>query len=185
MLLVVSTIIISSKAQTNLTIDTAIKIEFPTISTNAYMLESSSNLSSWTPVWSKWEGGTGNVSTHFFDISDEKLFYRVDSTPRPSLVVSTIPANGSTNVDPATTNLVINFSDDITGGAWSSDLALGERPDWLRNPTWPDRKTCVREFVLESNTQYCVVLNREGLSAGFRSSEGIPMSTYVITFKTY
>ena len=68
---------IISSGQTNLTIETAIKIEFPTVSTNAYMLEKSTNLVDWAPVWfgGGWSAGFGHPMRQFFETEDDKLYF--------------------------------------------------------------------------------------------------------------
>ena len=174
-----------SAAQSNLTIETAIKIEFPTVSTNAYMLEQSTNLVDWTDSWQNWSVGSGYPISRFYEIKDQKLFYRLQIAPRPEVVTSTIPVNDDQNVDPSITNLYIYFSSDMdTNGSYgasrdpldSSEAELPISSGYSGNP-WIDARTFTKPLALKSNTLYYAKLR-------FTSSEGIPTFPFILTFKT-
>lgn len=173
----------TSLGQSNLTIETAIKIEFPTVKTNAYMLEQSTNLVDWVDSWQSWSAGSGWPITRFYEIENQRLFYRVQSTPRPDVVASTIPENNNMEVDPAITNLTVYFSSDMqTNGAMhvSSDITRvkGEFPliPGVQDRSWIDDRTYIMAIALESNTLYYAEFT-------FTTAEGIPTLPYELTFK--
>ncbi len=170
-----------SIGQTNLTIETAIKIEFPTVETNAYMLEQSTNLVDWSQSWQNWSAGYGFPITRFYEIANKKLYYRVQATPRPAVVATTIPENGAMDVDPAITNLVVNFSSNMSpngsGGA-HANRSIGEFPFAPGGSrSWIDAQTYTTEISLKTNTTYYAELS-------FTSAEGIPTLPFILTFKT-
>jgi hypothetical protein len=174
-----------STAQTNLTIETAIKIEYPTVITNAYMLETSTNLVDWTPPSSysqRWQAGYGFPVTRFFEIENEKLYFRVRAVPRPDAVDYTIPATDAIDVDPAITNLIVTFTTDMNtnGISFSSLSLLFESPFPYEQGdfgTWIDSKTYMRKMSLQTNTQYYAEIV-------FETTDGIPALPLVLTFTT-
>jgi hypothetical protein len=175
---------IFSSGQTNLTIETAIKIEFPTFSTNAYMLEQSTNLVDWVDSWQSWSAGSGWPITRFYEIENPGLFYRVQSTPRPDVVAGTIPENGNMDVDAAITNLTVYFSSGMqTNGAMhvrsDTTRVKGEFPlmPGPQDRSWVDDRTYTMAIALESNTLYYAEFT-------FTTAEGIPSLMYPVTFKT-
>jgi len=176
----------TSTGQTSLSIETAVRIEFPTVSTNAYMLEQSSDLTEWDRSWTSWEAGYGHPVVRFYKITDQRLFYRVQSTPRPAVVATSIPVSGDMNVDPSVTNLIMSVTSDVQSEAYSiastrSNWQIGEYPfvpgsfgTWANTQT---SKTYTVEMALKTNTMYYAEL-------AFRTPEGIPTLPFVLNFKT-
>jgi len=171
-------------AQTNLTIETAIKVTYPTINTHAYMLETTTNLADWTqpPSYSqRWMAGDGHPVTRFFDAQDEKLFFRVQAVPRPDAVDYTIPETDAIDVDPAITNLIVTFTTDMNTNAisFAGIFMTGATPfaDLHTSGSWLDAKTYTRKLALQTNTQYYAEFI-------FYTTNDIPALPLILNFKT-
>lgn len=102
-------------------------------------------------------------------------------------IVSTVPTNGSKNVDPSITEISVTFDRPMQGGmAWCTDdrtsypkCSKEELPQWSE-----DRKTCTMSHVqLEPGKTYHVWLNL-GEHDSFRSEEGVPVVPVRLTFST-
>lgn len=171
-----------SSGQTNLTIETAIKVEFNTVSTNAYMLEKSTNLVDWVPAWlgGRWSTGFGYPIRQFFEIEDEKLFFRVQAVPRPNAVDYTLPATDALDVDPAITNLIVAFNTDMsTNGISFESLSMSAETPFAEGTfgLWLDTRTYTRKMALQTNTQYHAELT-------FYTTNGVPALPLVLDFMT-
>jgi hypothetical protein len=173
---------LTSTGQTSLSIETAVRIEFPTVSTNAYMLEQSSDLTEWDRSWTSWVAGYGHPVVRFYEITDQRLFYRVQSTPRPAVVASSIPENGDMNVDPTVTDLIVSVTSDVQTNLYNipsarSDWQIGEFPLSPGPGSWSSSQTYTAGVSLKTNTMYYAELV-------FRTTEGIPTLPFVLSFKT-
>ena len=99
-------------------------------------------------------------------------------------VVTMVPANGATGVDPRTAELRITFNVPMAGGfSWTGGgpdfpPPSGQGPRWLE-----DHLTCVFPVRLEPNHAYRLGLNSPS-HRNFRSAAGVPLVPVVYTFQT-
>jgi len=163
-----------------LTIKTAIEVRFPTTYGFAHMIQESTDLNEWLPTMTEWFVGNGATNS-FFASSADKKYYRMSTVERP-VAVGTIPANGSIDVDPSTTELVFLFPVDMARGGSTAMVAGGL--SFIGPPTYPDARTIVRQVELEPNTEYILILNRDGSALEYKSTDGIPLMEYTINFRT-
>ena len=104
-------------------------------------------------------------------------------------IVSVEPANGATDVDPATTEIRVTFDRQMGKGfSWCTADGYRTYPPMQEDagpPYWTkDGKTCVRDkLALEPNTTYNLWFNSERFQA-FRSDEGVPLEPVSYTFTT-
>jgi hypothetical protein len=102
----------------------------------------------------------------------------------PPKVVSTIPATGETEVDPALVEITVTFDRDMGGGmSWT-----GGGPNFPAIPegkrgNWRDKRTCVLPVQLKPAWIYRVGINAPSFK-NFRSAEGIPVEPTAIFFTT-
>ncbi len=102
----------------------------------------------------------------------------------PPQIVSTSPASGSTDVNPATTEITVTFDRDMAGGfSWT-----GGGPEFPQSPEgqkarWRDKRTCVLPVSLEAGKFYRVGINAPSFR-NFRSAEGTPAIPSEIRFTT-
>ncbi|HOW97189.1 MAG TPA: Ig-like domain-containing protein [Kiritimatiellia bacterium] len=100
---------------------------------------------------------------------------------RPT-VVSTVPAVGAVEVDPAMTEITVTFDQDMAGGfSWT-----GGGPDYpptTGRPFWRDARTCVLPVKLEAGHYYRVGINSKS-HQNFRNQSGLPAPTAAIYFTT-
>lgn len=107
-----------------------------------------------------------------------------DSSERPPLVVSTSPAVGATEVDPAITEITVTFDRDMQDGmSWT-----GGGPEYPPSPEgakayWKDKRTCILPAVLQAGRLYRVGINSMSYH-GFRSASGVPATPTAIYFTT-
>ena len=99
-------------------------------------------------------------------------------------IVSTTPATGATEVDPALTEITVTFDCDMDGGmSWTGGGpefpgAQGKRPHWDT-----EHKTCALPVELKPNSSYRLGLNSPSYK-GFQSVGGVPLVPVVYSFKT-
>jgi RNA polymerase sigma-70 factor (ECF subfamily) len=105
----------------------------------------------------------------------------------PPVVVKTVPAAGTTDVDPATSEIKVTFSKDMTDESWSwSQLSdenfpkpAGDKPIHYEK----DKRTCVLKVKLEPGKSYAIWLNSEKFS-NFKDADGRPAVPYLLVFQT-
>jgi beta-lactamase regulating signal transducer with metallopeptidase domain len=104
--------------------------------------------------------------------------------PGPPRILSTSPAVGAMDVDPAVTEITITFDRDMGGGfSWT-----GGGPDYPKitegkTPFWRDRRTAVLPVSLEVGKYYRVGVNSKS-HQNFRGADGIPAPPSAIYFVT-
>ncbi|GEM_PF-2213116 len=110
---------------------------------------------------------------------------RIEPAGVPPRVVSTSPANGAKEVDPATAEVTVTFDRDMGPGfTWN-----GNAPEYPFLPEgkafWRDQRTCVLPVKLEPGRNYCVGLNTFSANQqSFRSVEGVRAIPTAIHFAT-
>ena len=108
-------------------------------------------------------------------------FAQAQSAPR---IVSTSPAVGAADVDPALAEITVTFDQDMSGGmSWT-----GGGPQFPTSPPgaraqWRDKRTCVLPVKLQPGHSYRVGINSPSYR-NFRSEAGVPASPSAITFTT-
>jgi len=99
-------------------------------------------------------------------------------------IVSTSPATGATDVNPALSEITVTFDRDMGGGfSWT-----GGGPEFPSSPAgqkahWRDKRTCVLPVQLEPGRSYRVGINAPSFK-NFRSAEGTPAPISEIRFTT-
>lgn len=103
----------------------------------------------------------------------------------PPVVVQTMPAAGTADVDPQTTEIRVTFSKTMRDGAWS--WAMIDEAHFPRMDGQPkfsaDRRTCVLPVDLEPGRTYAVWINSEKLR-NFADPDGRPAVPYLLVFRT-
>jgi hypothetical protein len=100
-------------------------------------------------------------------------------------VVETFPANGATDVDPATSEIRVTFDKEMADGCWSW---VRSSPDEFPESTGDvhyleGMKTCVMPVKLEPGTKYVVWFNSANYQ-NFKDREGRPAVPHLLTFTT-
>ena len=102
----------------------------------------------------------------------------------PPRIVAMAPAAGATDVDPATSEIVVTFDRDMARGfSWTGGgpdyppIAEGQRPHWR------DSRTAVLPVQLEPGHYYRVGINSKS-HRNFRSATGVPALPSAIYFTT-
>jgi len=100
----------------------------------------------------------------------------------PSIVTMT-PANGATDVDPATDKITIVFDRDMDTHGWS---VVGQGPNFPKLPAkahYADKRTFVIPVTLQPEWDYRFSLNSIRYT-GFQSAEGVALEPVPVTFHT-
>jgi RNA polymerase sigma-70 factor (ECF subfamily) len=103
----------------------------------------------------------------------------------PPVVLKTIPAAGSADVDPGLTEIQVTFSKPMRDGSWSW-CNLGEEsfPESAGKIHYlPDGRTCVMPVKLAPGRFYATWLNTERFR-NFKDRDGQPAVPYLLTFHT-
>jgi RNA polymerase sigma-70 factor (ECF subfamily) len=101
-------------------------------------------------------------------------------------VVETFPANGATDVDPATAEIRVTFDKEMSDGSWSWVKSSPEAfPESTGDVHYlADGKTCVMPVKLEPGTKYVVWFNTANYQ-NFKDREGRPAVPHLLTFTTH
>jgi hypothetical protein len=122
----------------------------------------------------------------FFDELTEKLVSQqsIPSARRPK-VVSMVPANGATDVDPNLTTIRVTFDRPMTNGCWSiCTEGSGEFPKVVGEPSYDTKQTTWTVHVkLKPDCEYQFMLN-SGEYTAFQSEDGISLEPVKVKFKT-
>ena len=105
----------------------------------------------------------------------------------PPVVVKTIPAAGTADVDPGLGEIKVTFSKDMTDKSWSwSQLSddtfpkpVGDKPIHYEK----DMRTCVLKVKLEPGKTYAIWVNSDKF-ANFKDSDDRPAVPYLLVFQT-
>lgn len=103
----------------------------------------------------------------------------------PPVVVKTVPVAGSEGVDPATTEIRVTFSKEMTDKSWSwaTDPGRGAELPGDAVKYDKDNKTCVMTVKLKPETTYATWLN-VGKFQNFKDADGNPAVPYLLVFRT-
>jgi hypothetical protein len=103
----------------------------------------------------------------------------------PPVVVKTVPAAGSPDVDPKATEIQVTFSKEMADGSWSwSTLSKESFPEVGGKPRYlDDDRTCVLPVKLQPETTYAIWINSNKFR-NFKDSNGTPAVPYLLVFKT-
>ena len=100
----------------------------------------------------------------------------------PPRITSTTPPTGGTEVDPATTEIIVAFDQDMAGGfSWTGGGP--DYPELTGGPAWRDARTCVLPVKLEPGRYYRVGINSKS-HRNFRGKNGVPTPPSAIYFTT-
>jgi len=99
-------------------------------------------------------------------------------------VVSLVPANGATGVDPGQAFIQVVFDRPMRDKSWSMVGAGPHHPETTGKPSYDESlKTWSVPVKLKADWDYEFMLNSETYDA-FRSKDGIPLDPVRVTFKT-
>jgi len=103
----------------------------------------------------------------------------------PPVVVKTVPVAGTTNVDPALTEIRVTFSKPMEDGSWSwSTWGEDTFPEKTGEPRYlDDGCTCVLPVKLQPGKFYATWLNSDKFH-GFADRTGRSAVPYLLTFDT-
>ena len=102
----------------------------------------------------------------------------------PSVVVAA-PESGDGKVDPATTEITIKFSKEMSTSGFSLAQINAETfPKITAQPKFKDdRRTCVVGVKLESKKAYAIWINSDKFK-NFKDADGNPAVPYLLVFET-
>lgn len=100
-------------------------------------------------------------------------------------VVATSPDSGSTDVDPAITELTVRFDEPMSAGSWSWAYENKEEfPEITGPPRYlEDGKTAVLPVRLQPNTRYTIWINTSRFQ-NFKDRSGNPAVPFKLVFET-
>ena len=103
----------------------------------------------------------------------------------PPSVVDTYPTTGSTDVDPATTEISVTFSEPMSDGNWSWAYTSEDKfPEMTGQPYYmPGLTRNVLPVRLEPNREYEIWINSR-IFANFKDQAGNPATPFRFVFKT-
>lgn len=103
----------------------------------------------------------------------------------PPVVVKTEPVAGTANVDPRTSEIVVQFSKPMQDGSWSwSTWGEENFPEMVGQPKYAaDGRTCVLKVKLQPGKFYATWLNSDKFK-NFTDTAGRPAVPYLLTFTT-
>ncbi|HEV3120545.1 MAG TPA: Ig-like domain-containing protein [Isosphaeraceae bacterium] len=103
----------------------------------------------------------------------------------PPVVVKAVPEAGASDVDPATAEIRVTFSQPMQDGTWSWATVSNETfPRTTGKPKYmDDRRTAVLPVKLEPGKTYAVWLNSANFQ-NFKGANGKPAVPYLLVFKT-
>jgi len=120
----------------------------------------------------------------FNDYADRFAREQEALNARRPKVLSMVPANGATNVDPGLAQIRVIFDRPMQDGLWSM-VGWGEHfPEPGGKPAYDSKRTTWTVPVkLKPDWDYQFMLNSDRFTS-FRSEEGVPLAPVRVTFKT-
>ncbi|MGD0260130.1 MAG: Ig-like domain-containing protein [Verrucomicrobiota bacterium] len=102
----------------------------------------------------------------------------------PPRIVSTAPAVGATDVDPALKEITVTFDQDMEGGmSWTGGGSEYPPTPEGAQAYWVNKRTCVLPVKLQRGRYYRVGINSQSYR-NFRSAAGVPAAPSAIYFTT-
>src|SRR5688572_3820430 len=101
---------------------------------------------------------------------------------RPRVVTSTVE-DGQDDVDPALTEIKVQFDQPMDRRSWSVVGGGPTFPNVVTKPKWADDRTILIAVTLEADHEYWMSLNSDTFQ-GFRSAGGEPAVPHPLSFKT-
>jgi Bacterial Ig-like domain len=103
----------------------------------------------------------------------------------PPVVVKCVPESGSSDVDPAITEIQVTFSKEMKDGSWSwSTLSKDSFPQMAGKPHYlDDKRTCVLPVKLNAGKTYAIWLNSAKFG-NFKDADGRSAVPYLLIFET-
>jgi RNA polymerase sigma-70 factor (ECF subfamily) len=103
----------------------------------------------------------------------------------PPVVVKTVPEAGSTDADPALTEIRVTFSKDMEDGTWSwSTVSKDSFPATSGRPRYEeDKRTCVLSVKLAPGKTYGIWVNSQRFR-NFKDADGRAAVPYLLVFRT-
>ena len=99
-------------------------------------------------------------------------------------IVSTTPARGASDVDPALKEITVTFDRDMEEGmSWTGGGPEVPPTAEGKQAHWRDKRTCVLPVKLQSGHHYRIGINSVSYR-NFRSASGVPALTSAIWFTT-
>jgi RNA polymerase sigma-70 factor (ECF subfamily) len=116
-------------------------------------------------------------------LADDQPTISLDSVP--PVVVKTIPAAGSDEVDPGLERITVTFSKKMRDGSWSwVQMSKDTFPLMRGEPRYLEgHKTNVLDVTLKPNQTYAIWFN-SGKFQNFTDAQGRPAVPYLLVFKT-
>lgn len=117
--------------------------------------------------------------------SREQAEHGRDLETVPPVVVETVPAAGSSDVDPGLTEIAVTFSKPMLDGSWSW-VQLGPEtfPKMTGDPRYgEDGRKCVLPVQLQPGKTYAIWLNVDNFQ-NFRDRDQRPAVPYLLIFET-
>lgn len=103
--------------------------------------------------------------------------------PNGPVVLSSVPDNGSDNVDPDLDELRVVFDQPMSHGGWSVVGGGPKFPKFVGNARWTDDRTFVWQWKLEAEHEYWLSINNATF-CNFQSASGEPAEPHPIAFRT-
>ncbi|WP_169977883.1 Ig-like domain-containing protein [Tautonia rosea] len=130
-------------------------------------------------------GSIGILAPAFVWLSTSSLAQEVTLEAVPPVVVATVPKAGSSDVDPALTEISVTFSKAMQDGSWSwSMLGKDSFPETTGAPKYlEDERTAVLPVKLIPGKTYAIWLNSQQFR-NFKDAKGQPAIPYLLVFKT-
>ncbi|MFQ5731203.1 MAG: Ig-like domain-containing protein [Planctomycetaceae bacterium] len=103
----------------------------------------------------------------------------------PPVVVKTLPAAGTAEVDPKLTEIKVTFSKTMQDGSWSwAALSKSSFPNVDGKPKYlADKRTCVLPVKLKPRKTYAIWLNSAKFR-NFKDTDGRSAVPYLLVFQT-
>jgi hypothetical protein len=110
---------------------------------------------------------------------------RISLDSAPPVVVKTFPVAGSTDVDPALTEIRVTYSKAMQDGSWSwSTWGEENYPETTGKPKYlSDNRTCVLPVKLQPRKFYAIWLNSDKFK-NFKDVDRRSAVPYLLTFRT-
>ena len=175
----------ANPVSSNLTIRTAVMVEFLSSSNFSYTINESTNLIDWADSGTELINGDGEIKEAFFAPSDTQKFYQLNLIERP-VVIETWPPAGSTNDIDTLSEITVTYSEDMGGGySWVTDHTQNAyRPPHNGDIYWQNDRTCVYTLQpLVRNRKYAIWMNRD-VYINFKNTDRIPAVPYLLVFYT-